>query len=198
VASKTHSQLTLTERHAICKESDAIHQIRFPVRRNSLVMTSSTTSSAGTSPHAQLNLLQKQLDELRDRLTAHPKGDAIDLGELGRLAQEIFRSRQQRAAIFRDDDLFGEPAWDIFLALYTAHEAQHKLSLTDVCGVAGVPLATGLRWIGRLEKDGWVYRAADPVDRRRSWLNLTERALNVMRDYLAGLSLRPSQGLDFP
>jgi DNA-binding MarR family transcriptional regulator len=156
-------------------------------------MTSSTTSSGGTSPLAQLNLLQKQLDELRNRLTAHSKGDAIDSGELGQLAQEIFSSRKRRAAMFKDDDLFGEPAWDIFLALYTAQEAQHKLSLTDVCGVAGVPLATGLRWIGRLEKDGWVYRVPDPVDGRRFWLLLTERASNVMRNYLAGTGLRPSQ-----
>ena len=50
----------------------------------------------------------------------------------------------------------------------------------------------------KLEKEGWVYRAPDPVDRRRSWLILSERALNVMRDYLAGLSVRPRQGLDFP
>jgi DNA-binding MarR family transcriptional regulator len=138
-------------------------------------------------------LLQKQLDELRNRLIAQTRGDAVDAGELRQLAQEIFRSRQRRAAMFRDDDLFGEPAWDIFLALYTAEEAQHELSVTDVCGAAGVPMATGLRWIGRLEKKGWIYRTPDPVDRRRFWLLLTERASTVMSDYLAGISLRPSQ-----
>lgn len=143
---------------------------------------------------ARLNSLQKQLDELRAGLIGHSKAEAAEAAELGQLAQEIFHSRQRRAAVFGDSDLFGEPAWDIFLALFAAHEAQHKLSVTDVCDVAGVPLATGLRWIGRLENDGWIFRSPDPVDRRRFWLFLTERALNVMHDYLAEISLRPSQG----
>jgi DNA-binding MarR family transcriptional regulator len=141
-----------------------------------------------------LNSLQKQLDELRSRLTAHPEADAVNAEYLGQLAREIAFSRQRRADMFGDGDLFGEPAWDIFLALYAAQEAQHKLSVTGVCGVAGVPLATGLRWIEKLEKEDWVYRAPDPVDRRRSWLLLTERASNVMRDYLAGMSLRARHG----
>jgi DNA-binding MarR family transcriptional regulator len=143
---------------------------------------------------ARLNALQKQLDELRIRLIAHPEADAVDAEDLGQLAQEIVLSRQRRSDVFGDGDLFGEPAWDIFLALYAAQEAQHKLSVTGVCDVAGLPLATGLRWIEKLEKEGWVYRTPDPVDRRRTWLILTERASNVMRDYLAGLSVRPRQG----
>jgi len=142
---------------------------------------------------ARLNSLQKQLDELRIRLTAHPQADAVDAEDLGQLAREIVYSRQRRAKVFGDGELFGEPAWDIFLALYVAQEAQHKLSISGVCDVAGVPLATGLRWIEKLEKEGWLCRTPDPVDRRRSWLLLTERASNVMREYLEGLSLRPSQ-----
>ena len=141
---------------------------------------------------AKLNSIQRQLDELRDRVVRRRKAGSKDAGDLGQLAQEIVLSRQRRADVFGNSDLFGEPAWDIFLALYAAHSAQHKLTLTNVCEVAGVPLATGLRWIERLEKDGWVYRSADPVDRRRFWLLLTERGLDVMRDYLAGISLRPN------
>jgi MarR family transcriptional regulator, temperature-dependent positive regulator of motility len=147
---------------------------------------------------AKLDSLQDQLDDLRNRLMEHPSAAPADKAALGQIAQEIVLLRQRRAAVFGNSDLFGEPAWEIFLTLYSAHEAQQKLSVTGVCEEARLPLATGLRWIDKLEKEGWVYRAADPVDRRRSWLNLTERALNVMRDYLAGLSLRSSQGLDFP
>ena len=143
---------------------------------------------------ARLNSLQKQLDELRNRLTAHPEAEPLDVEDLGQLAREIVFSRQRRADVFGDGDLFGEPAWDIFLALYAAQEAQQKLSISSVCDIAAVPPTTGLRWIGKLEKDGWVYRTPDPVDRRRFWLLLTERASNVMRDYLAGISLRPRQG----
>ena len=146
------------------------------------------------SPVEKLNSLQKQLDELRNGLTGHSKAVAAHAGELGQLAYEIVRSRQRRAAVFGSDDLFGEPAWDIFLALYVATEAQQKLSVTGVCDVAGVPLATGLRWIEKLEKGGWVHRIPDPVDHRRFWVLLTERAGTVLRDYLEGIRLQASQG----
>ena len=142
---------------------------------------------------AKMNSLHKQLDELRNGLAGHSKADAPHAGELGQLAYEIVRSRQRRAAVFEDDDLFGEPAWDIFLALYVAAEAQQKLSVTGVCDVAGVPLATGLRWIEKLDKSGWVHRTPDPVDHRRFWVLLTERARTVLRDYLEGIRLQASQ-----
>lgn len=143
---------------------------------------------------ATLNSLQEQLDDLRGRLMGHPNTQATDAAALGQLAQEIVRSRRRRAAVFQSDDLFGEPAWDILLGLYVADDAHLKLSVTEVCDVAAVPLTTGLRWIERLESAAWVRRIPDPVDRRRFWVLLTERASNVMRDYLAEISLRPSQG----
>lgn len=143
---------------------------------------------------AKLNALQEQLDDLRDRLTGHSNTDAMDAGTLGQLAWEIVRSRRRRAAVFRSNDLFGEPAWDILLGLYLADQAQQKLSVSNVCDVAGVAPTTGLRWIERLEKEGWVHRTPDPVDRRRFWILLTERALDVMRAYLEEVRLRPNHG----
>ena len=143
---------------------------------------------------AKLNALQEQLDDLRTRLMGHPNTDATDEAELAQLAQEIVRSRQRRAAVFQSNDLFGEPAWDILLGLYVATDAQLKLSVTELCDVAGAPPTTGLRWIEKLEKEGWVYRTPDPVDRRRFWVLLTERASNVMRRYLEEMRLRPNHG----
>src|SRR3990170_6524908 len=88
----------------------------------------------------KLNSLQKQLDELRNGLTGHPQADATHAAKLGQLAQEIVRSRGRRAAAFESNDLFGEPAWDILLGLYVADDAQLKLSITELCDVAGLPL----------------------------------------------------------
>jgi DNA-binding MarR family transcriptional regulator len=142
---------------------------------------------------AKLNSIQEQLDELRDRLIGHQSDDSTDMLTLGRLAQEILRSRRRRFAVFQGSGLFGEPAWDILLWLYVADDAQQKLSITELCDVAGLPLSTGLRWIERLESETWVSRAQDPVDRRRFWVHLSERASNLMREYLDGIRLRPSQ-----
>lgn len=150
------------------------------------------------SNFAKLNSLQKQLDDLRDRLIAQESDNsadkAVDKATLGQLAQEIVRSRRRRAAVFQSNDLFGEPAWDILLGLYVVDDAQQKLSVTKVCDVAGLPLTTGLRWIEKLESEAWVCRAPDPVDRRRVLVLLTERASKVMREYLGAISLRPNQG----
>lgn len=140
---------------------------------------------------AKLNSLQEQLDDLRNRLVA-PNKDATDAASLGQVAREIVSSRKRRAAVLGQSDLFGEPAWDILLGLYASAEAQQKLTVSGVGEVSGVPQTTAIRWIEKLEKDGWVRRVPDPVDRRRSWILLTERASNSMRTYLAGISLRPS------
>ncbi len=138
---------------------------------------------------SKLDSIQKQLDDLRGTLLAHPN-DHTDAPELGQLAREIVWSRRRRGAVFGQDSLFGEPAWDILLGLYVAEEAQQRLNVSAVCEISGVPQSTALRWLEKLERDGWVRRDPDPLDRRRFWMLLTERASNSIRTYLAGIRLR--------
>lgn len=144
------------------------------------------------SPHVEIDKLQAQLDQLRARL-AFPAPSAElgdDEGMQARLVNEILRARRRREKAF-GGDLFGEPAWDILLELYAAEHAQRKLSVSSVCYVSAVPATTALRWIQRLEKDGWLERAEDPLDGRRSWIQLTERASGQMRKFVANLPVRP-------
>ena len=136
----------------------------------------------------KLTSLQAQLDDLRNRLGASSTKDVTDAPILGQLAREIIHSRRRRADLFGGDDLFGEPAWDILLELYAAGQGQQRLSISGACVVSGVPPTTALRWIEKLEREGWVGRTADPLDRRRFWVHLTDRASNVIRTYLEGLS----------
>ncbi len=140
---------------------------------------------------SELDSIQKQLDDLRDRLLAHPNDDAVNAATLGELAREILRSRKRRAAVFGQADLFAEPAWDILLGLYVAAEAQQRLTVSAVCEVSGVPQTTAIRWLEKLERDGWASRHPDPLDRRRFWIQLTERASSSVRTYLGGIRLRP-------
>ena len=140
---------------------------------------------------AQLDSLQEMLDELRARLLARPNDVHTDEAMLAQVAREIVRLRRRRAIVFEGDDLFGEPAWDILLELYAATEEQHRLSVSGACAVSGVPATTALRWIERLEKEGWVHRTPDPLDRRRYWVQLTERATNAIRTSLTAFGLGP-------
>ena len=105
------------------------------------------------------------------------------------LVKEIIRSRRQRDFIF-GADLFGEPAWDILLEIYLAKLTETKMSFKSGCIASAVPMTTALRWIRRLQDEGWINRVADATDPRRSWLTLTEQGSNAMREYSENLRRR--------
>jgi DNA-binding MarR family transcriptional regulator len=139
----------------------------------------------------QLEHLQLQIDTLREQLTcpAAP-ADGADKFVLKFLVQEILRSRRRRENLF-GCDLFGEPAWDILLELFLAELVQRNVSVSDACYASAVPHTTALRWVGKLEQDGWVKRISDPHDGRRSWLQLTDQSSDKMRRLLNSLTVRP-------
>ena len=143
-------------------------------------------------PSAQIDRLQSQLDQLRARLLYSEPTDELGEDEISqaRLVKEILRARRRREKVF-GDDLFGEPAWDILLEVYAAQQAQQKLSVSSVCYVSAVPATTALRWIKRLEDDGWLERTGDPMDARRYWIELTPRASHAMRKFVAQTAIRP-------
>ncbi|MET0309176.1 MAG: hypothetical protein ABW023_10765 [Sphingomonas sp.] len=118
----------------------------------------------------------------------HPAGDAN--------AQEIravIRSRRMRAQFFTGE-LFADPAWDMLLDLFAAELERRRVSVSSLCIAAAVPPTTALRWIGTLHDEGLFERHADPSDRRRAYIALSQKALEGMRSYIgavkrAGLSL---------
>jgi DNA-binding MarR family transcriptional regulator len=96
------------------------------------------------------------------------------------LATSIYRFRQRRAQIFADEDLFGEPAYDILLDLYIAHHEERHVTISDACNAAGVPCTTALRQVNILEQRGLIRRFPDHRDRRRSYVALEPRALSAL------------------
>ena len=96
--------------------------------------------------------------------------------------QSILRGRRSRAKFFKEE-LFADPAWDILLNLYAAHLAQRRTTVSWVCSAAAVPATTALRWISNLATEGLIVRSADPLDRRRVLLELSERGRNSMTAY---------------
>ena len=143
------------------------------------------------SAHAVIETLQGQLDQLRLRLLSPETEAKLAVGEakLVNLARNILRTRRKRETFF-GENLFGEPAWDMLLELYTAQWAQKRLSVSGTCYASAVPATTALRWIERLEKTGWIERMEDPRDRRRSWIVLTEKGSTVMENYLDTVAVR--------
>ncbi|WP_333570789.1 hypothetical protein [Sphingomonas sp.] len=107
--------------------------------------------------------------------------------------RRVIRARRMRAEFF-EGDLFADPAWDMLLDLYAAELEHRQISVSSLCIAAAVPPTTALRWIGTLHEAGLFDRRADPNDRRRAYIALSDTARHGMERYVgavkrAGLNL---------
>ena len=103
-------------------------------------------------------------------------------------ARQVYAQRRRRAALFGNQELFGEPAWDILLDLYIAHAAEKQVSVSSACIGSASPPTTGLRWLGVLAENDLVLREHDPEDQRRVLVRLTDRGLAAMDEYFSRTS----------
>ncbi len=103
-----------------------------------------------------------------------------------RLVRKIIQQRQLRARFF-DGDLFGDPAWDMLLDLTAARVEHVRVSVTSLCIASGVPPTTALRWISQMTDAGLLERLEDETDRRRAFMQLTEKAADAMAYYFDAL-----------
>ena len=90
--------------------------------------------------------------------------------------------RRLRLEIF-DNDLFGEPAWDMLLALYEAHLERRALSKSSLHLASMAPWPTALRWMDRLECLQLLRYYRDPHDARRTFVALSEVGVQSMERY---------------
>ena len=91
----------------------------------------------------------------------------------------LYDLRRRRDEQF-GDDLFLDPSWDILLDLYVSKHNKKRISVTSACIASAAAPTTALRYIGMLEQRGLVKRYADPLDARRSFLDLSEEACEKM------------------
>jgi DNA-binding MarR family transcriptional regulator len=103
-----------------------------------------------------------------------------------RLVRLIIRQRQLRGQLF-DPELFADPAWDILLDLTAARAEHTRVSVTSLCIASGVPPTTALRWIGQMVEAGLLERIEDEADRRRAFIQLSDKAADAMARYFAEL-----------
>ncbi len=122
------------------------------------------------------NMVRSDEDRLV-RATRPPLPDA-------RLVRRIIHQRQLRARFF-DGDLFADPAWDMLLDLTAARVEHNRVSVTSLCIASGVPPTTALRWIGQMTEAGLLERVEDETDRRRAFIQLTDKAVDAMARYFA-------------
>lgn len=102
-------------------------------------------------------------------VTAHDLRQSI---RARRLRQQFFESR-----------LLEDPGWDMLLDLYAAELERAQVSVSSLCIAAAVAPTTALRWIGKMTDAELFVRIPDPFDRRRAYMELTEKARSGMRAY---------------
>ena len=72
----------------------------------------------------------------------------------------------------------------MLLELYIAKSIMKKTSVTDLALFAEVPATTALRYIDLLQRRNFITREADQSDKRRCWLCLTDKGLEVAENIL--------------
>ena len=106
--------------------------------------------------------------------------------QLEKLARHLFEARLDRKQLF-DGEIFGEPAWDMLLALYYMPRSGELLTVTNLSHTAGVPETTGLRWQQTLLDEGLIKRGPHILDRRLRLVGLTPQGRLLMEKYLTRL-----------
>ena len=97
-------------------------------------------------------------------------------------------SERKRRAQFLDRIMFGEPGWDILLALYIAEISGPRISVGGVSALIDKSLTTTIRWIDYLEKQQLIARVRHALDSRVLLLELTEKARQALDGYFHTLS----------
>ncbi|MEG3083957.1 hypothetical protein U1707_09925 [Sphingomonas sp. PB2P12] len=97
--------------------------------------------------------------------------------------RHAIRARRLRDQFF-GTTLFEDPGWDMLLDLYAAELEQGRVSVSSLCIAAAVAPTTALRWIARMTDTGLFERRPDPLDRRRAFMVLSDRASAAMREYI--------------
>ena len=133
-----------------------------------------------------LQLLSTAIDG-QANLTGEQLPDREKLMERARLLLAI---RQLRATYF-NRAMFGEPAWDVLLALYIAEGAENPQSVGRIAELVQAPLTTVARWIDYLEKERMACREAHPSDKRVIFVRLLERGRQLLESYLTNVPLKP-------
>lgn len=101
----------------------------------------------------------------------------------GECARAQLALRRRREALF-GAALFGEPAWEILLMLFVAHQEGRYVTVSNLCHEAAAPATTVHRWLLVLTAEGLVVRIGDVHDRRRSYVYLSAVSVQKMRALL--------------
>lgn len=126
------------------------------------------------------------LHEAPLRYGAPPAVPATNDMALAGKVRSAIKARRMRDQFFQPA-LFADPAWDMLLDLFAARLEHARVSVSSLCIAAAVPPTTALRWISTLSEAGLIEREADPLDKRRAFIGLSDRANSALLSYVSAI-----------
>lgn len=109
-----------------------------------------------------------------------------DARSLMSAARQIYAVRRVRSRYF-PEGFFGEPAWDMLLALYATGDDNRRQSVSNLVDLASCPPTTALRHLTSLEQEGMVERTPHPTDGRVYFISLTAKGRGAIEAYLVSI-----------
>ncbi len=83
--------------------------------------------------------------------------------------------------------MFGEPAWDMLLALYIT-ETGPRQTVGKISEMSGAPASSAYRWLQYLERERLILREPHLTDRRVIYVELTSKGRETVEGYLVSLT----------
>jgi DNA-binding MarR family transcriptional regulator len=83
--------------------------------------------------------------------------------------------------------LFGEPAWDMLLALYCLPARGEILAVTSLSYAADTAESTGHRWQATLMNEGLIEKGPDILHGTRQLVRLSPKGRTLLENYLTRL-----------
>lgn len=96
------------------------------------------------------------------------------------LARQFLRIRKA-AEPYLGQNVASAPGLELLLATFSFETGRRSQHLIDVARIANVPRTTAVRWLRRLQQDGFVVLSADTKDKRAIRVTLSSAGIHAIR-----------------
>lgn len=129
-------------------------------------------------------LLREDLESSADQQLETSVTSAADTSRAALVARarQEFGNRRRRSNVFQRS-MFGEPAWDMLLALYILDVSGQRQTTGTLMHFSGAPVTTARRWLDFLVENGLAQRDHHPTDQRVLFVSLTAKGRDLLDLY---------------
>lgn len=118
-------------------------------------------------------------DTATDRLGHFPDLANYSTREIARSWMLVRNLRTE----FLPRSLFGEPAWDLLVALFVWDDTGSPMAVSELAKLVDAPASTAVRWMQYLEEKGLVVRRRSDRDRRILKVSLSDEGRRRLDAY---------------